>query len=461
VANVLEPATGQVLTRTGIANAADVAEAAKAAAAAQGPWMAVAPRAKLAIFRKAADYLTRHADRIAGFIARETGGLLAKGQHEVREAVMQLEAASALILQSQGHILPSPAGRQSLARRVPHGVVGVISPFNFPLILSARSVAPALAMGNAVVLKPDARTPASGGFFLAQALESAGLPPGVLHVLPGRAEAGEALCTDPNVQMICFTGSTATGRRVGGLAGAHLKKVVLELGGKNSLIVLPDTDLDRAASNVAFGAYMHQGQVCMATGRVLVHESIAAELVARLVNKAKHLPVGDPAKGEVALGPLIDERQRDHVHAIVLEAVREGAKLEAGGTYEGLFYRPTVLTGVRRTMRAFREEVFGPVANVIAFASDDEAISLANEGDYGLSAGILSRSLEHAQKIGERLQTGHVHINDQTIVDDALNPFGGRGASGNGGQMGGPADVDLYSQWRWTTVQSEPPPYPF
>jgi benzaldehyde dehydrogenase (NAD) len=287
------------------------------------------------------------------------------------------------------------------------------------------------------------------------------LPEGLLHVLPGDAEVGEALCSDPKVQMISFTGSTATGRRVGELAGKHLKKLALELGGKNSLIILEDADLDLAAKNVAWGAYLHQGQICMATGRVLVHEKVAAALTAKMIEKANHLPVGDPAQGMVALGPLINERQRDRVHEIVQQAVSEGATLEAGGTYDGLFYKPTVLTGIRASMRAFREEVFGPVANIITFASDDEAVEMANDTEYGLSAAVISKSIGRAMAIADRLKVGLVHVNDQTINDEVVNPFGGCGASGNHTSMGGPADIGEYTQWRWMTVKDSPPPYPF
>jgi benzaldehyde dehydrogenase (NAD) len=248
---------------------------------------------------------------------------------------------------------------------------------------------------------------------------------------------------------------------VGELAGKHLKKVALELGGKNSLIILEDADLDLAAKNVAWGAYLHQGQICMATGRVLVHASIADALTQRLVEKANHLPVGDPARAHVALGPLINEKQRDRVHAIVTQAVAEGAKLAAGGTYEGLFYKPTVLTEVRPSMRTFREEVFGPVANVVRFDSDQQAIALANDTEYGLSAGVLSKSVGRAMAIADRLNVGLVHVNDQTVNDEVTNPFGGSGVSGNHTSMGGPADAGEYTQWRWMTIKDAPPPYPF
>ncbi len=459
--DVREPATGQTLTRVGAANAADVAVAAKAAAAAQVGWARVPARERAEVFHRAAAYLRQHSEEAASFIARETGGTFLKGQHELREAAAQLVMAAGMILQPEGVVLPSTPGRINIAKRVPLGVVGVISPFNFPLILSMRSVAPALAVGNAVVLKPDAQTPVTGGFLLALAFEAAGLPRGVLQVLPGDAEAGEALCTDPNVQMIAFTGSTATGRRVGELAGKHLKKIALELGGKNSLIILEDADLDLAAKNVAWGAYLHQGQICMATGRVLVHEKVVAALTQRLSEKARRLPVGDPARGNVALGPLINERQRDRVHAIVTQAVSEGAKLEVGGTFDGLFYAPTVLSGVRPQMRAFREEIFGPVANITPFATDEEAIALANDTEYGLSAAVISSSVGRAMAIAERLHAGQVHVNDQTINDEVTNPFGGTGASGNHTNMGGPADIGEYTQWRWMTIKDAAPPYPF
>jgi benzaldehyde dehydrogenase (NAD) len=461
-ATVTEPATGETLTRVGTGNAADIAIAARGAAEAQRNWALIPPRERAEIFHRAAALLEHDAEALAQWIVRETGGILPKGQLEVREAVVIVRRAAAMVLDShQGVVLPSVSGRLSYARRVPHGVVGVISPFNFPLILSIRAVAPALAAGNGVVLKPDPRTPVTGGFIIARAFEEAGLPAGLLQVLPGGADAGEAMCTDPHIRMIAFTGSTAAGRRVGELAGRHLKKLALELGGKSPLIVLEDADLDLAASNAAFGAWMHQGQVCMASGRILVHQSIAPALTARLVEKARHLPVGNPASGEVAIGPLINAAQLERVDGIVHDSVRAGARLEAGGTSEGPFYHPTVLSGVRPGMRAYDEEFFGPVASVIAFASDDEAVDLANDTEYGLSAAVISPSLGRAMAIGDRLRSGMLHINDQTVNDECTNPFGGRGASGNGGSVGGPADWDEFSQWQWVTVKDTPPAYPF
>lgn len=461
VRDVTEPATGQVLSKVGIANAADMRAAIGRAEAAQTAWAHMGPRDRAAVFHRAAALFQQHFEELALSIARETGGIVAKGQHEVNESITLCHLAAALPMQAQGQVLPSVPGRLSFARRVPHGVVGVISPFNFPLILSLRAVAPALALGNAVVLKPDTRTPASGGFIIARVFEEAGLPAGVLQVLPGDAEAGEALVTDPRVPMIAFTGSPGVGRRIGALAGEHLKKVSLELGGANNLIILEDADPDAAASAAAFGAWFHQGQICMASNRILVHESIAEAIKARLVGKANHLPVGDGASGQVALGPMIDAKQLRHFDAVIQDSVAQGATLEAGGTHEGLFYKPTVLSGVKPGIRAFDEEPFGPVVNLVTFRSDDEAVALANTSQGGLAAAVISPSIGRAMAIGQRLRAGMVHINDQTVNDDCTNPFGGPGIGGNGGSVGGPADIDEYTQWQWITVKDAPPPFPF
>ncbi|SCW38304.1 MULTISPECIES: benzaldehyde dehydrogenase [unclassified Pseudomonas] len=459
--SIIEPATGERLMRCATADSADIAKASRDAALAQPGWAALGPRQRAAIFRKAAEVAEHSFNELALYVARESGAALFKGQHEVREAIVLLHQAAGLLSQAHGVVLPSEAGRLSYARRQPHGVVGVISPFNFPLVLSMRSVAPALAAGNAVVLKPDPQTPVSGGFLIARLFEVAGLPKGLLQVLPGAADAGEALCRDPNVRMIAFTGSTGAGRKVAEVAGRNLKKVALELGGKNPLIILEDADLDLAARNAAWGAWLHQGQICMATGLILAHESIAEELTRKLVEKARALTVGNAAQGEAALGPLINQRQLKRVHDIVSDSVRAGARLEAGGEHDRLFYQATVLSGVKPGMRAFDEEIFGPVATVVSFATDDEAVELANRTEYGLAAAIISSSVGRAMAIGERLQCGMLHINDQTVADECINPFGGRGASGNGGSVGGPADWDEYTQWQWVTVKDKAPVYPF
>jgi benzaldehyde dehydrogenase (NAD) len=340
-------------------------------------------------------------------------------------------------------------------------VVGVISPFNFPQILAVRSVAPALALGNAVVLKPDPRTSVCGGVVLARVFEEAGLPEGLLHVLPGGPDAGEALITDPLVRIISFTGSTAVGRRIGELAARHLKRTHLELGGNSALVILDDVDVAKAASAGAWGSFLHQGQICMTTGRHLVHEAVYDDYVAALSEKASHLPVGDPASGTVALGPIIDERQRDKVHALVTATTDAGAKLAAGGTYEGLFYSPTVLSEVTPQMPAWAQEVFGPVAPVIKFSSAEEAAALAAQTEYGLSLGILTKDVMRGLDLARKIPTGIVHINEQTVDDEANVPFGGIFDSGTGTRFGGTANLDAFTETRWITIRGDIAPYPF
>lgn len=455
-----EPATGETLGEIGLVGADEIADAGRAALAAQREWAALPYDQRAAVLRKATALAEEHTGEIVEWIVRESGSTKPKAAFEASIVVKALAEAAAIPSRSLGEILPAADGRLSLARRRPVGVVGVISPFNFPLYLAMRAVAPAIAYGNAVVLKPDPRTSVCGGYVIARLFELAGLPKGVLHVLPGDGAVGAALTADPSVAMIQFTGSTAAGRKVGEAAGKHLKKVSLELGGKNSLLVLEDADLDLAASNAAWGAYLHQGQICMATGRILAHRSIHDELVSRLVDKAKNLPVGDPWTDDVALGPIINEAQRDHARTIVEDAVAAGATVEAGGSCEGLFFEPTVLSGVTRDNPAFTEEIFAPVACVTPFDSDDEAIDLANDTEYGLSMGVLTADVGRAMAIGERLQTGLLHINDQTVNDDVLNPFGGVGASGNGTSIGGPSNGEEFTQWQWTTIRAEAPRYP-
>ena len=461
-AAVVEPATGEELGRIALANADDVADAAQRAARAQRDWARTSFEERAGVLRRAGDLFAEHAEDIEGWIIREAGSIPPKAQLETHIAQGECYEASTLPSRPAGEILQTAEPRLSLARRIPVGVVGVIAPFNFPLILAIRSVAPALALGNAVVLKPDARTAVCGGFSLARIFEEAGLPEGVLHVLPGGVETGEALVADPSIPAISFTGSSAAGRTVAAAAGRLLKRAHLELGGNNALIVLDDADLDRAVSAAAFGSFIHQGQVCMTTGRHIVDARVADEYEARLAEKAEHLPVGDPAREEVALGPIIDEHQRDHVHELVSASRDAGATVAAGGTFEGLFYRPTVLTDVRPDHRAWAEEVFGPVAPVARFTSVDELIELATDTEYGLSLGILTRDVMKGLALADRIPAGIVHVNDQTVGDEAVAPFGGVGASGTGARFGGAAaNVEAFTEGQWVTLSGEIPPYPF
>lgn len=461
--DVIEPGTGEVMATVGFANEADVNNACAMAEQAQPGWAKTGARDRAAIFYKAATHLQENFDEIATYVALESGGIIPKGQHEVKEAIEILHHAAHLATAPRGEVLQSLKGPDciSLARRVPRGVIGIISPFNFPLVLSMRAVAPALACGNTVVIKPDPQTPVGGGFAIARVLEAAGLPKGVFHVLPGAAEAGEALCTNPMVQMIQFTGSTTVGRRVAELAGRHLKKVSLELGGNNALIILDDADVDAAVNNAAFGAFFHQGQICMASSRIFVHKAIHDQFVAKLAEKASHMPVGNPATGQVALGPVINQKQLDRIKTILAGSVSAGAKIETGGTNEGLFHKATVLSGVKPGMPAFDQETFGPIANIICFETDEEAVALANRHEGSLSSGVISRSVGRANRIANQLKSGLVHVNDQTVNDDANNPFGAPGVAGSGASVGGPADLEEYMRWQWMTIKDTPPQYPF
>jgi benzaldehyde dehydrogenase (NAD) len=324
-----------------------------------------------------------------------------------------------------------------------------------------RVVAPALALGNAVVLKPDPQTPVIGGAMFEAVFREAGLPDGLLQIVVGGADVGEALVTDPNVNVVSFTGSTAAGRRVGELAGARLKKVALELGGNNAFIVLDDADLAAATAAGAFSSFQFQGQVCFAAGRHIVHESVAGEYIEALRDKAQNLRLGDPYREDVQLGPIVNEKQLKRVDDIVRRSVDGGARLVIGGTHEGLFYQPTVLADVTQDLPAWTDEIFGPVAPVTTFRTDEEALALANSTAYGLVGAVYSRSMSRGLALAQRIKAGMVHVNDGTLNDEATIPFGGSGMSGNGVRYGGEANLDNFTEWQWVTVRDEPPTFPF
>ena len=407
--------------------------------------------------------LETNSQEIAEWVVRETGAVSAKANFEVGATVAELLQSAALATRPQGEVLPSPSPeRLNFALRVPIGVVGVITPWNFPLILAMRSVAPALAVGNAVILKPDPQTPVSGGIVIARLFQEAGLPPGILNVLPGNAEVGEAIVTHPAIRMITFTGSSDVGRRVGELAGRNLKRVLLELGGNNALIVLDDCDVDVASSAGAWGSFFHQGQICMAAGRHIVSRKVATKYADALSQRAEKLAVGDPYREkQVALGPIINQKQRDKIHRIVTQTVSEGATLRTGGSYQQQFYKPTVLAGVTETMPAFQEEIFGPVAPITIAEDEEDAIRLANATQYGLVAAIQTGSLDRGLAISRRLNAGMVHVNDQTINNLPYAPFGGLGQSGNGSRFGSTTNLDEFTEWRWVTAGSRQISYPF
>jgi benzaldehyde dehydrogenase (NAD) len=460
--DVIEPATGGTLARFNMATPDDVAAAAASAKAAQREWAAAPHPVRAAVLRRAAQLWAEHAEEISWWNVREVGAIPGMAGFAVHVAEQECWEAAALPARPYGELVPSEEPRLSIARRYPVGVVGVISPFNVPIILGIRSVAPALALGNAVLLKPDPRTAITGGLVLARIFQEAGLPDGLLQVLPGGADVGEALVTDPAVNVISFTGSTAAGRRVGELAGKHLKRAHLELGGNSAMLVLDDADVVEAVNLAAWGTFFHQGQICMTTGRHLVHSRIYDDFVTLLSDKAAKLPVGDPAREEVALGPVIDAGQRDKIHDIVTASTASGASVAVGGEYDRLFYRPTVLAGVTSSTPAFAQEIFGPVAPVVKFDSLDEAVALATASEYGLSLGIVTADAMRGMELADRIPTGIVHINDQTVNDEANAPFGGVAASGTGSRFGGAqANIDAFTETRWMTVRSKPASFPF
>jgi aldehyde dehydrogenase (NAD+) len=456
------PANGEVWANVADANRDDAKAAIDAAAAASEEWRNTPHNVRARYFFKAADILEARTQDIADIIVDEGGSWFGKAMFEKGYVVELLRHAGAAAYQVTGELLPSDHGKVMMADRVPVGVVTVISPWNFPMLLSMRGAGVAMAVGNTVVLKPSEETPVAGGLFIAELFEEAGLPKGVLNVVTcsrdNVREVGDELVTNPTVKAISFTGSTAVGREIGREAGYHLKKFALELGGKDALIVLDDADMQRAVDAATFGTFMHQGQICMSVERIIVDASLADEFTEKFVTKVKGLTMGNPR--ENIIGPIINQRQLDKIHGQVTDAVADGAELLLGGKHEGLFYAPTVLNKVTTNMRVFREETFGPVAPIIRVSGEDEAIATANDSDYGLSAGVITRNEERGLRVVRQLETGIAHVNDQSVYDEPHVPFGGVKTSGMG-RHGGRASIDLFTETRWLTIERGGRNYPF
>ena len=461
-ADVTEKATGAKLGVVGVASADDVSAAAAAACKAQKEWAKLPGPRRGDVLREVSRLMLAHSSEIGELLVRETGSIRAKAEWEVQISAREFLEAASLGSQPQGVLTATlDGGHQSIARRIPLGVIGIITPWNSPLILGTRAIAPALAMGNAVLLKPDVQTPIVGGVAFARLLEEAGLPDGLFHVLPGAAETGNALTKEPLVNMVSFTGSTRVGRQVGSVASGLLKRVSLELGGNNPYIVTDDVDIEAAASAGAWGAFFHQGQICLTAGRHIVHERVAEAYIEALTRKAEALIVGNPFDEKVQVGPIVNERQAVNVDRIVSETVAKGAKLRTGGGRKGLFFEPTVLTDVKPGMPAFDEEIFGPVAPITTFGRDDEAITLANATVHGLTAAVVSADLARAQRIADGLRSGVVHINDQTVLHGVYGPIGGLGISGNGFGHSTLTNAEQFSEWQWITTRPQIATYPF
>ena len=459
---VRDKASGEIFGLAGLAGAADADAAVAAALPAQRAWSERTYAERAGLLRAAAAELAGRAKEWRELIMRETGCIAGKADYEIAAAASELTEAAALASRATGELLPSGhAGRFSLSERIPLGLVGVITPWNFPLVLGMRVVAPALALGNAVLVKPSPETPCSGGLAIAELFAAAGAPPGILQVLPGDVEAGERLVSHPDVAMIHFTGSTTVGRRIAQAAAGQLKKVSLELGGNNALLVLDDADIDQATMIGAWSAFHYQGQTCITAGRHIVHRAVAGAYLSGLAARAEAITVGNTVTEEVGLGPMINIRQLERARQMLDEAVGTGARVVAGGTVDGPYFRPTVVADVSPSSRLWTEEIFAPIAPVLVVDDDDTAVQVANDTPYGLVDSVLTADLARGMRVARRLRAGMVHVNDATPQDEALAPFGGMGASGLGGRSGGDANLEEFTQRRWLTVAPGPVHYPY
>jgi benzaldehyde dehydrogenase (NAD) len=460
--SVTDKGTGEELAEAGVASEADVDRAVQSAKRAQPGWAALPYDERAGLLRRVARLLEDRGAEIAALIVRETGGIPGKAQYEVSAATNELYEAAALASRATAEVLPSHnPGKLNLIQRMPVGVVAAITPWNFPVVLGFRVVAPALALGNTVVLKPAPETPATGALIIAELFAEAGAPAGVLQALPGDDDTGKTLVAHPEVNMIHFTGSSEVGRQIAIQAAGDFKHVSLELGGNNAFVVLDDADVDEASMVGAWSSFHYSGQTCITAGRHIVARELFDDYVDRLAARARGIEVGDPSSGEVGLGPMISEPQVERAHGMVEESVRMGARVVEGGTHEGVFYRPTVMVDVTPDMPVWREEVFGPVAPVLAAASEDEALELVNDTPYGLVNAVYTGAPTRGLAFAERVRSGMVHVNDSTCLDEAHVPFGGVGASGMGGRSGGEANLEEFTERRWIGVQRAPVEYPY
>ncbi len=459
---VRDKASGEVFAVAGLAAAADVEQAVAGARLAQPAWSERTYAERAAVLRGTALALAERAKQFRELIMRETGCIGGKADYEIGAAASELTEAAGLASRPTGEMLASGhAGRLSLSERIPVGLVGVITPWNFPLVLGMRVIAPALALGNAVVLKPSPETPVSGGLAIAALLETAGLPAGLLQVLPGDVEVGQRMVAHSDIAMIHFTGSTKVGRQIAQTAGGLLKKVSLELGGNNALLVLDDADLDQATMIGAWSSFHYQGQTCITAGRHIVQRPVAGAYASGLAARADAITVGNTVTEDVGLGPMISSAQLDRAKAMLAEAVADGARIVAGGSTDGPYFRPTVVCDVSPASRLWTEEIFAPIAPILVVDGDEEAIAAANDTEYGLVNSVLTGDPYRGIGVARRLRAGMVHVNDATAQDEALAPFGGTGQSGLGGRSGGDANIEEFTQRRWLTVTPGPAHYPY
>jgi aldehyde dehydrogenase (NAD+) len=456
------PYDGEKLASITIATVDEIDEAYRAAERAQKQWAETNPYARRAVFEKALQLVQERADEITDVIIAELGGTRLKAGFELHLAQEFLREAIHLSLRPEGRIIPSPTdGKENRVYRVPVGVVGVISPFNFPFLLSLKSVAPALALGNGVVLKPHQNTPITGGTLVAKLLEDAGLPKGLLNVVvTDIAEIGDAFIEHPVPKVISFTGSDKVGRHVATVAASHFKRTVLELGGNSALVVLDDADIDYAVDAAVFSRYVHQGQVCMAANRVLVDRSVYDEFAEKFVAKVRSLKVGDPRDPETVIGPVINSSQAEALSSVVEQAVGQGATALVHGETRDNLVAPSVLADVPADSPLLRQEVFGPVAFLIPFDGEEEAVRLVNDTPYGLSGAVHTGDVERGVEFAKRIETGMFHVNDGTVHDEPIVPFGGEKNSGVG-RLNGETMLEAFTTLKWISVQKGRSAFPF
>ncbi|ETA71690.1 MULTISPECIES: aldehyde dehydrogenase [Mesorhizobium] len=459
----MDPFTGKLATRAAAASVADANAAVDAAAAAFATWSKTGPGERRALLSRAADVMASKVGEFTKLMMEETGATAPWAGFNVMLAANMLREAAAMTTQISGEIIPSDKpGTLAMAIRQPAGVCLGIAPWNAPVILGTRAIAMPLACGNTVVLKASEMCPGTHRL-IGQVLVEAGLPKGVINVVTNdprdAAAIVEALVAHPSVKRVNFTGSTKVGRIIAELAGRHLKPALLELGGKAPLLVLDDADIDAAVNAATFGAFMHQGQICMSTERLIVDERIADEFVSKLAARASSLPAGDP-RGHVVLGSLISSQAADKMEELIADAVAKGAKLVAGGKRTGTVVEATLLDHVTPAMRVYAEESFGPVKPVIRVKGEDEAVRVANDTEYGLSSAVFSRDIKRAMAVAARIEAGICHINGPTVGDEAQMPFGGVKGSGYG-RFGGKASIPEFTDLRWVTIEDPGQHYPF
>ena len=456
------PYDGSTVAEFNIASVSDIDDAYRAAERAKLEWDRVNPYAKRAVFERALRYVEEHMADITEVIIDELGGTRLKAGFEIGLVLDMLREAATFPLRMEGRILPSPIDeKENRLYREPVGVVGVISPFNFPFFLGMKCVAPALAAGNGVVLKPHEDSPITGGTLFAEVFEAAGLPPGLLNVVVTEIPAiGDAFVEHPVPRVIAFTGSAAVGRHVASVAARNFKKPILEMGGNSALIVLEDADLDLAVDAAVFSRFTHQGQICMSANRVLVHRSVYDEFAERYVAKAASLPVGDPRDPNTIVGPLINQKQADGLAAQVEQGIAEGARPLLRGEVNGTLFHPTVLADVTPAMSVSQQELFGPVVCLMPFDTEDEAVEIANDTPFGLSGAVHTGNLDHGVELAKRIDTGMIHINDTTIHDEPVVAFGGNKHSGLG-RLNGEWSLNEFTTLKWISIHHGRRQFPY